>query len=101
MRVSHKIIEAMRSSQCLDQRLQKGPTARARSGFLQYREITYNALISACEKGEQPEQDLESFNAMGSRTMPGSALVTEEAGEGDSWDLRDNEVNYNALISAC
>ena len=26
--------------------------------------ITYNALISACEKGKQPEQALEHFEAM-------------------------------------
>ena len=42
-------------------------------------EITYNALISACEKGKQPEQALKVFEAlMQQGVVP-------------------NEITYNAL----
>ena len=45
--------------------------------------ITYNALISACEKREQPERALEVFKGM-------------------SWKgVVPNVITYNALISAC
>ena len=44
---------------------------------------TYNALISACEKGKQPEQALKVFEAlMQQGVVP-------------------NEITYNTLISAC
>ena len=45
--------------------------------------ITYNALISACEKGKQPERALELFEAM------------------QRQGLVPNVITYNALISAC
>ena len=45
--------------------------------------ITYNALISACEKGKLPEQALKVFEAlMQQGVVP-------------------NEITYSALISAC
>ena len=45
--------------------------------------ITYSALISACEKGKQPERALELFEAvMQQCDVP-------------------NLITYNALISAC
>ena len=45
--------------------------------------ITYSALISACEKGTQPERALKVFAAMvQQRVVP---------------DI----ITYNALISAC
>ena len=31
--------------------------------------ITYNAMISACEKGKQPERALELFDAMKQQSM--------------------------------
>ena len=45
--------------------------------------ITYNALISACEKGKQPEQSPSVFAAMEQQ-----AVVP-------------NLIAHNALISAC
>ena len=45
--------------------------------------ITYSALISACEKGRQPEQALEVFKVM-------------------SWQgVVPNVITYSAWISAC
>ena len=46
-------------------------------------EVPYNALISACEKGKQPEQALEVF-----RELLWQSLVPDE-------------VTYNALVGAC
>ena len=45
--------------------------------------ITYSALISACEKGKQPEQALLVFASM------------EQQG------VVPDEITYGALISAC
>ena len=45
--------------------------------------ITYNALISACEKGKQPERALGVLEAM------------QQQG------LEPNAITYNALISSC
>ena len=45
--------------------------------------ITYNALISACGKGKQPEQALNVFEAMVQQGVVPDATT------------------YNALISAC
>ena len=45
--------------------------------------ITYNALISACDKGRQPEQALEVFETMREQVV-----------------LPD-VITYSALISAC
>ena len=45
--------------------------------------ITYNALISACEKGKQPRRTIEILQA-----MQGQGLVP-------------NVITYSALISAC
>ena len=45
--------------------------------------ITYSALISACEKGKQPERALELFEAMKRQGVV------------------PNVITYNALISAC
>ena len=45
--------------------------------------ITYSTLISACEKGKQPERALEVFQAM------------QEQG------VMPDVITYNALISAC
>ena len=45
--------------------------------------ITYNALISACEKGKQPERALELFEAMQQRGVV------------------PNVITYSALISVC
>ena len=45
--------------------------------------ITYSALISACEKGKQPERALEIFDKM------------QQQG------IVPNIITYNALISAC
>ena len=45
--------------------------------------ITYNAVISACEKGKQPEQALEVFQAL---MQQGVVL---------------DAITYDALISAC
>ena len=45
--------------------------------------ITYNALISACEKGKQPEQAMEVFKAM------------QQQG------VVPDVITYSALISAC
>ena len=44
---------------------------------------TYSALISACEKGKQPERALELFEAM------------------QRQDKVPSVITYNALISAC
>ena len=45
--------------------------------------ITYNAVISACEKGKQAERALEVFKAM-------------------QWQcVVPNVITYNAVISAC
>ena len=45
--------------------------------------VTFNALISACEKAKQPERALEVFDAM------------QQQG------VVPNVITYNALISAC
>ena len=45
--------------------------------------ITYSALISACEKGKQPERALELFEAMKQQGVVPDVIT------------------YNALISAC
>ena len=45
--------------------------------------ITYNALISVCEKGKQPQQAVEVFRA----------LVQQ--------GVVSNVITYSALISAC
>ena len=45
--------------------------------------ITYNALISACEKGKQPEGALQVFEAMKLQSVV------------------PNAITYSALISAC
>ena len=45
--------------------------------------ITHNALISACEKGEQPERALEVF------------VLLEQQG------LVPDFITYDALISTC
>ena len=45
--------------------------------------ITYSALISACEKGKQPERALQLFEAMKQQGMV------------------PNVITYNTLISAC
>ena len=45
--------------------------------------ITYNALISACENGNQPERALELFEAMQRQCMV------------------PNIITYNVLISTC
>ena len=45
--------------------------------------ITYSALISACEKGKQPDRALELFEAM------------KQQG------VIPNTITYSALISAC
>ena len=45
--------------------------------------ITYSAVISACEKGKQPERALEVF-----QTMLWYGLVP-------------NVITYSALVSAC
>ena len=45
--------------------------------------VTYSALISACEKGKQPEQALELFEAMKQQGVVPDVIT------------------YNALISAC
>ena len=45
--------------------------------------ITYNALISACEKGKQPDRALEIFDQM------------QQQG------LVPDVITYSALISAC
>ena len=45
--------------------------------------ITYNAAISACEKGQQPQQALQFLNQMQHR------------------GLLPNVITYNATISAC
>ena len=58
--------------ECLDQRLREEPAARARLVALKAigqqgtipHVITYNAQISACEKGQQPEQALKLLKAM-------------------------------------
>ena len=44
---------------------------------------TYNALVSACERGKQPEQALEVF-----KTLMRQGVVPDA-------------VTYNAVISAC
>ena len=45
--------------------------------------ITYSALISACEKGQKPEDAIELFKAM-------------------KWEgVVPDVITYNALISAC
>ena len=46
-------------------------------------EITYNALISACEKGKQPEQAIKLMAAM------------------EQQDVVPSVITYDALISAC
>ena len=45
--------------------------------------ITYDALISACEKGKQPERALELFEA-----MQRQGVVADK-------------ITYKALMSAC
>ena len=45
--------------------------------------FTYNALISACEKGKQPERALNVFQAMAEQ------------------GVLPNVITYNALISTC
>jgi len=45
--------------------------------------IAYNALISTCEKGKQPESALELFKAMQQR------------------GVMANVITYSVLISAC
>ena len=45
--------------------------------------ITYNAMISACEKGQQAERVLQLFEAMQQQR------------------LEPNVITYNAMISAC
>ena len=45
--------------------------------------ITFNALISTCEKGKQPEQALEVFQAMRRQGVV------------------PNVITYNAMISTC
>ena len=45
--------------------------------------ITYNALVSTCEKGAQPERFLEVFNAMQQQGQVPSVIT------------------YGALISSC
>ena len=45
--------------------------------------VTYSALVSACEKGEQPQRALELFNAM------------KQQG------VLPNGIAYNALVCAC
>ena len=45
-------------------------------------QVTYSALISACEKGKQPERALELFEAM------------------QRQGLVPDVITYNALISA-
>ncbi len=45
--------------------------------------ITYNALISACAKGKQPERAMEIFSKM------------------QQQDIVPIVITYNALISAC
>ena len=45
--------------------------------------ISYNALISACEKGKQPEQAMEMFHAMQRHSVV------------------PNLISYSALLSAC
>ena len=49
-------------------------------------QVTYNALISACEKGKQPEQAMEVFKAMRQQgvapnVIPESALASLEVVE--------------------
>ncbi len=46
-------------------------------------EITYSALINACQKGKQPERALELFEAM------------KQQG------IVPDEITYSALLSAC
>ena len=45
--------------------------------------ITYNALISACEKGKQPERVMELFEAMNHKGVVPDVIT------------------YSAVISAC
>jgi pentatricopeptide repeat domain-containing protein 1 len=80
--------------------------------------ITYNALISACEKGKQPERALEVFEAMQRQgVVPGvitySALISAcGKGKQPAWALEvfeamqrqgvvPNVITCGALISAC
>ena len=47
--------------------------------------ITYSALISACEKGKQPERAVELFDAMKRQSVVPNVIT----------------YRYSALISAC
>ena len=78
--------------------------------------ITYNALISACEKGNQPQQALQLFEAMRQQGMlpdviTHSVLISTcekrkqleraPALRGDEAARLPDVITYNALISAC
>ena len=80
--------------------------------------ITYNAVISACEKGKQPERALEILDKMQQqRIVPNiitySALISAcEKGKQperaleifdkmEEQSIAPDIITYNALISAC